>query len=713
MGTLARSGLGERLSEAYRMGPGEAGDDLDKPAGEAYARLTAAMKRGRLLGVVCGLALVGAGLVAHAAAAQSRPRLLVPVGTISLPPSLSGGTFGGVATDAAGNVYAGVIRGLLTHVAVFDREGRFLRSWRADSFSALRLSDPVLAVGPDGLVYVAPQERDFTPRDESVRVFRPDGTPVRTFGAGSGLNEVSDIEVDQAGNVYLASRAVPEVGIRDDVIVKFNPAGEVTARFAPVPAKPGQFGTSLRGLALAPDGSIYAATDVSDQLFVHLDQTGRRIPGIDASFIIPGSNKHFRDVDFANGNYYIAGDFHGLRGASPLGVAVISPAGRLNDLVSGEGGEIAVTGSDIYVTKLHALRPPASAREPASHIAGELGHASFQEFRPAGEGVGKGHGTGSDSCRSIPTSRDAATGIVTVSVPRSGDRCGVFFTNRGNPCPSGYDPVGNPQAYNDGRPIAGAVYYPQVHFSEIMIPNGQFSSGPVVFEWTCRSLTQFPPDRNAYEWKGNIALVDPSGTVVDTQTRRPVEGATVQLEFALRRGSPFGTPSVSGFSPQVNPQATSRSGSFGWDVAPGLWRLRITAFGYRPLTSPIYAVPPERKNLRLGLRPNPAQQARIIDPFAGRVGRTRLGSRAGKRGIAGLRLRVLRGRIRGISVRSRSYRTPMGVSLGSGEAKLWDAYPREISQTMLRSRSKPSSFRVGKATFRVRGKRVTAITLGR
>ena len=663
--------------------------------------------------MLCGLALVTAGLLADAAAAQTRPRLLVPVGTISLPPSLSGGSFGGVAADASGNLYAGVTRGLLTHVAVFDREGLFLRSWRVDMFSALRLSDSVLAVGPDGLLYVAPQQRDVTPRDETVRVFRTDGTLVRTFGAGSGLNEASDIEVDQAGNVYIASRAVPNQGIRDDVIVKFNPAGEVVARLAPVPGKPGQLGTSLRGIALAPDGSIYAATDVSDQLFVHLDQTGRRIPGIDASFIIPGSNKHFRDVDFANGNYYIAGDFHGLRGASPLGVAVISPAGRLNDLVSGEGGEIAISGSDVYVTKLHALRPPSSMLEPATHIAGELGHVRGQEFRPAGPGVGSGTGAGSDPlCDKLTTTRDAATGIVTVNAPLGIFlRCDIVFTNMGHPCPTGSSPVGDPQAYHDGRPIAGATYQERPNYSHVRIRQDQTSDGPVVLEWTCQGRTGQPS--KAYEWKGNIAKIDPSGTVVDSRTGRPVEGATVRLEFALRRGSPFGTPSVSGFTPQVNPQVTSRGGFFGWDVAEGFWRLRITSFGYRPLTSPIYAVPPERKNLRLALRPNPAQQARIIDPFAGRVGRTRLGSRAGKRRIAGLRLRVLRGRIRGISVVSRSYRTPKGVSVGSGEAKLFDAYPLEVNQTMLRSRTKPSSFRVGKATFRVRGKRVAAITLGR
>ena len=100
------------------------------------------------------------------------------------------------------------------------------------------------------------------------------------------------------------------------------------------------------------------------------------------------------------------------------------------------------------------------------------------------------------------------------------------------------------------------------------------------------------PGETRYEYKGDIELIDPSGTVLDAASGRPVRDAVVSLETAAARGGRFGRPSLGAITPQINPQRTGGTGGFGWDVAPGFWRLRVDAFGYRPLTSRVFVIPP-------------------------------------------------------------------------------------------------------------------------
>jgi hypothetical protein len=135
--------------------------------------------------------------------------------------------------------------------------------------------------------------------------------------------------------------------------------------------------------------------------------------------------------------------------------------------------------------------------------------------------------------------------------------------------------------------------------------------------------------------------------------------------------------------------------------------------GYYPLTSKVYKVPPEVTGIRLELRPDPAQQRLLIDP-AGRVGKLRLGMRApSKLHVAGLRIRVVRGHITSIVVRSKRYQTVAGIKLGSKRQDFERAYPDQALKVLQKAKKGvPKTFRVKKATFTVKGT-VTAIKLGR
>lgn len=270
----------------------------------------------------------------------------VPVAPLVLPSSIQG--VGSIAADADGNVYVGYncCPAGTTWVAVFDRAGSFLRKWQVDDTAqALR---PEIAVGVDGLVYVAPGMTGGAP----IRVFKPDGTPVGELGVGVDIALPSDLEVDRAGNVYTTSRAGGTV--KDDTIIRFDRAGKVTGRFAPLPGHPGALDNAIAGIAVAPGGSIYATMELGNAnvadsfLLVHLNASGRNLRDAPPLAKII-ENTIAEDVDFVGGRLYVAGrssaSRHGLFAFTPKGTDVAKIAGCC-------GHDVAVSGADVWVTGL-------------------------------------------------------------------------------------------------------------------------------------------------------------------------------------------------------------------------------------------------------------------------------------------------------------------------------------------------------------------------
>jgi hypothetical protein len=149
-------------------------------------------------------------------------------------------------------------------------------------------------------------------------------------------------------------------------------------------------------------------------------------------------------------------------------------------------------------------------------------------------------------------------------------------------------------------------------------------------------------------------------------------------------------------------------GAFGWDVAAGFWRLRVSAFGYKRFTSKRFEIPPEVTGLRLRLRRGAAYR-RLIDP-AGSVGDVRVGGRLRRR-VGGLRVQVSRRRVREIAVRGRAFRTAAGIRLRSTEHDVLRAYPD--TKRPRRARRGVRVLRYKRAFFTVRRGRVVAIRLAR
>jgi len=683
--------------------------------------------------MLLALVLVAAGVAAAAALSASRstasPGASVPklqqrtlvkyIATGSelvLPQSATSGgvhSFGGsLAADAAGNVYASLDTfSSIDRVVVFGPDGRYLRDWP----TTVGNNEPLLAVGPDGLVYVA---NDITGR---VSVHRPDGPLVRQLGGGLPVAGVMDLEVDAAGSVYLSRGNGPD----GDDIVRYNAAGTVTGRFVPFPRATfgSPSGNYLRGLAVAPDGSIYVTTTSSApkgrRYLIRLDASGKELKTLDIEFIFGGAS--YEDVELVNGRLYLVGDVgHNYRISDHRrdALVVLSLEGEVIDQIAGRGTAVAVHGEDVYVT---GLKKRAGARALAQSEF-SIGRLTGQEvFFPTPGRTSWAH----SPCGGNSTYDVSVVELVILGRPAPG--CITSFINQGDPCDRG-DEATPLTAYHGGErlgsfergrasePEPGPLVYGRAEggfpaYAIIKLPGNSTTSGNIVVRWSCLNKATNKLEER-YEWKGRIDVIDPSGNILDRKTGRPVEAATVRLQFSLRQSGPFGTPGLSGFVPQVNPQLTGRTGFFGWDVAEGFWRLRVSAFGYRAFTSPVYKVPPERKGLKLALLQNPAQQRLLIDPSAGRVGAVRIGSRAG-RPVAGLRLRVAAGKVRGISVRAKKFRTVHGVGLGSRDTDLFAALPATLRARLTQKRKAVMTYRAAKATFTVKSGRVVAITLGR
>jgi hypothetical protein len=610
-------------------------------------------------------------------------------GTLTLPAALAGAKTGGIAADAAGNVYLGVTREEESFVVAFDANGAYVRHWLIDRRPlVLRLDDVRLAVGPDGKVYVAPQHASSP--DELVKVFEPDGTAVRTFGQGSHLSEVTDIEVDSSGNVFVTSRARPGDGVPDDVIVKFDPAGQVVARFAPFPGDRGQVTNDLAALALAPDGSIWVGTEKLGKPIIHLDAAGGRLPGPDFTIALPGVNNDVDDVDLVNGRLYVSGYFGEQR--SPIGLVVLSPEGRVQDSTAGRAHYIAV-GPRVYLSahELPARRAShgggsTSQLDPVPTVRGPT-----TDVYAACAGGEELQGTTRAGYASLRVQGSKAAG------------CRAEFTQRGSPWPK--ENCVTVGSYLGGERLSTSPVTYSSTLISVPIGPGEMRSGSVILEWLCA------PGELRYENKGEVVLYDPSGVVLAGKSAKLVRGATVRLQFSPTRSGRFGTPALSLMDPQVNPQVTQTNGAFGWDVAPGFWRLRVTAYGYKPFLSPVYEIPPEVTGLKLRLKSDPKQQARLLDPFAGKAGTAKLGAKKPAR-AGGLKLELVRGKIRRIEVRSAAYRTVLGVRRGSTLAALRSEFAASVLPAETKAGKALGRYKIGKATFTIKKGRVAAIVFG-
>jgi DNA-binding beta-propeller fold protein YncE len=165
----------------------------------------------------------------------------------------------GVATDSADRVYV-FCRG--EHpVIVFDRDGRFLDAWGEGVFTNAH----GICIGPDDTVYCADN------MDHTVRVFRTDGTLVRTLGRAGVASDTGFVPwtapvARSAGPFNMVTNAAPGPdgrlyvadGYGNAAVHVFSPGGEHLLSWGEPGTGPGQFRLP-HGIAVDRRGRVYVA----------------------------------------------------------------------------------------------------------------------------------------------------------------------------------------------------------------------------------------------------------------------------------------------------------------------------------------------------------------------------------------------------------------------------------------------------------------------
>ena len=330
-------------------------------------------------------------------------------------------------------------------------------------------------------------------------------------------------------------------------------------------------------------------------------------------------------------------------------------------------------------------------------------HAQLVAVPPAGAAASAPIASATAACAAGAAQNDGAVPLVVL--PPSG-RCGVELERWRSPCATGETTVpgrvfvGGQATGARVRAAADGGFFAQV------LP-GAARAGSVVLEYGCR---RGAATRAVLEWGGEIATPDATFTAVERRTGARVPFARVTLQRSAAAGAPFGPLPAGLVGPALTAETTGPGGVVRWALPQGRFRLKLIAFGYRPLTTGLLRLPVAAAGVRLVLTPDPRQRAKLVR-LAGTVGTLRLGARvrAGLR-VAGLRLRVVRRRLRGVTVSGRAFRTAAGIRLRSPLAALRQAYPVELRAVRVRARG-ATTVRVQHVTFTLRRGVVTAIAL--
>jgi hypothetical protein len=200
-----------------------------------------------------GAALVMAGRASAAEPVilgKGRYRYQVLDGWGELPPGVTYGEAAAVCVDSKDNVYV-FTRG--THpVIVFDRNGRFLRSWGQDiGFTNAHGA----AVGPDDMLYLTDDH------GHTVRKCTPDGRLLMTIGtpkvpapafSGNPFNRCTHTALSPQGDIYVSD------GYQNARVHKFSPDGKLLFSWGEPGTDPGQFNL-VHNIACDDEGWVYVA----------------------------------------------------------------------------------------------------------------------------------------------------------------------------------------------------------------------------------------------------------------------------------------------------------------------------------------------------------------------------------------------------------------------------------------------------------------------
>lgn len=181
----------------------------------------------------------------------------------------------GVATDNQDRVYL-YTRGP-SRVIVYDRDGKFIRAWGEQEFSARPHG---ITIAADGAVWCVDDAdhtvKKFTPDGERLLTIGTPGTPAETgyigptpgvsgstllesIKGGPPFNRPTNLAIGLDGDLYVSD------GYGNCKVHRFTPEGELRYSWGEPGIGPGQFNL-VHGLAVHPDGRVFVADRENDRI---------------------------------------------------------------------------------------------------------------------------------------------------------------------------------------------------------------------------------------------------------------------------------------------------------------------------------------------------------------------------------------------------------------------------------------------------------------
>ncbi len=202
-----------------------------------------------------GFAVLAAGLAPATAAepvilGQGAYRYRVEAGWGTLPPDYTYRDGAAVCVDSRDHVY--VFNRGKHPVIVFDRDGKFLRSWGEDVGF---VNAHGAAVGPDDMLYLTDDfgaaVRKFTPEGKLLLTIGTPGKPAPRF-SGDPFNRCTHTALSPQGDIYVSD------GYQNARVHKFSPDGKLLLSWGEPGTDPGQFNL-VHNIACDDEGWVYVA----------------------------------------------------------------------------------------------------------------------------------------------------------------------------------------------------------------------------------------------------------------------------------------------------------------------------------------------------------------------------------------------------------------------------------------------------------------------
>ena len=199
------------------------------------------------------------------------PKFAVVEGWENLPKSYAHKDVDGVAVDSRDNVY--LMTRMDARVIVYDRDGKFVRSWGEKIFTPRTHG---IAVGPDDMVYTVDDG------DHTVRKFTPEGKQLMMIGTpgkasdtgydgkaiasikrgGPPFNRPTDVAVAPNGELYVCD------GYGNARVHRFAADGTLIRSWGEPGTGPAQFNLP-HGIGISPDGRVFVTDRENDRIQIY------------------------------------------------------------------------------------------------------------------------------------------------------------------------------------------------------------------------------------------------------------------------------------------------------------------------------------------------------------------------------------------------------------------------------------------------------------